>query len=146
MKEGGEEEEEEEEEEDEEEEEEDGGEEDEEEEEEEDIGGDEELAFRWGDLQFTTGIFTPYEGVGLFPLVAALNHSCSPNCTVTYLATNQIVVLTTREIAQGEELTISYVDENSPGEARREELLQRYGFQCSCEVCSRETRRKKHKP
>jgi len=91
------------------------GDDEEEEEEEEEGGGDEELAFSWGDLNFTTSLFTPYEAVALFPLVAALNHSCRPNCTVTYLTSNQIVVLTTKDLPPGEELSISYVDETKTG-------------------------------
>jgi SET domain-containing protein len=46
-----------------------------------------------------------------------------------------LVVAADKEIAEGEEITISYVDVNWPGELRREHLKRDYGFTCQCPRC-----------
>ena len=43
--------------------------------------------------------------------------------------------LTTRPVAAGTELTISYIDENLPRTARRTELNETYSFNCQCDRC-----------
>ncbi|KAJ3029561.1 hypothetical protein HK097_005777, partial [Rhizophlyctis rosea] len=48
--------------------------------------------------------------VGLFPLVAMLNHSCLPNCAYVGVGHGQMLVRTLREVEEGEELCVSYVD------------------------------------
>ena len=77
-------------------------------------------------------------GVGVYPVVAALNHSCEPNCTVTYIDKNEILVLSTGDIKAREELTICYVEESMNLRERQAELLARYGFQCDCLRCKAE--------
>jgi len=48
-------------------------------------------------------------GLGLFPLAACVNHSCNPNCTYTNVG-SKLAVRALRDIAEGEELTVNYVD------------------------------------
>jgi len=102
---------------------------------------EEQVHFEWNidgepkQLRFSSALFPNYEGIALFPHVAALNHSCIPNCTVTYLDSNEIVVFALRDILKGEELTISYVDQEKPQDVRCEELKERYGFICGCDAC-----------
>lgn len=43
-----------------------------------------------------------------------------------------------RDVAVGEEVTISYIDENRPRSARRENLLSSYHFNCACVRCEAE--------
>lgn len=79
-------------------------------------------------------------GAGVFPLVAALNHSCEPNCYLRYTLrstgpTVQIVAL--RDISMGEELAHSYTDVTASTTMRREKLRKIYGFNCECERCAR---------
>jgi hypothetical protein len=66
-----------------------------------------------------------------------LNHSCAPNCEVAFAEDNAVFVVTTRAVALGEELTISYVDASGTDDERREELQETYGFECRCARCER---------
>lgn len=87
---------------------------------------------------------TPSEGGGSKPLgllfdptLATANHSCDPNAELECDGRHvQLVAL--REIREGEEIFISYIDENEPLETRREMLEERYFFTCSCERCMEE--------
>lgn len=69
-----------------------------------------------------------------------LNHSCMPNALRGPGAQDgTIEVRALRPVAAGEELTISYVDEDvllSPCEARRDRLESRWLFRCQCQRCS----------
>eukprot|EP00667_Euglena_gracilis_P009170 EG_transcript_9299 len=73
-------------------------------------------------------------GSGLFLLAAALNHSCAPNAAVVFEGP-RLLVQTTRDIAVGEEITISYVEVAASTDVRQEQLKSRYFFDCSCELC-----------
>ncbi|KAJ3007668.1 hypothetical protein NUW54_g3456 [Trametes sanguinea] len=84
---------------------------------------------------------------GLYVLHSHLNHSCAPNASVRHLdqrtALSRITVLARRDIAAGEELTITYVNPELPLEQRRRQLME-WGFgKCMCERCVREEREKK---
>ena len=79
-------------------------------------------------------------GVGIYlGGVTLLNHSCEPNCTLRHRVPT-LSVMTTRRVAKGEPLTISYIDlsAHSTGAARRLRLRSQYGFSCACTACSRE--------
>ena len=47
------------------------------------------------------------------------------------------VLVAKRDIREGEELTMCYVDESMDVKERRAELRD-YGFECACERCARE--------
>jgi len=76
-------------------------------------------------------------GVGVFPGLAKLNHSCLPNATVSEQAHGHRRLLTARALAdipQGEEVMVSY---SSAGhllapEERAACLLRTYCFACRC--------------
>lgn len=76
----------------------------------------------------------------VFLTVARLNHSCVPNAQGnlnTALPGNQFTIHALREIADGEEITISYLhDELAIRSARQKRLKEGYGFDCACEICS----------
>ncbi|KAI1177157.1 hypothetical protein F4777DRAFT_587391 [Nemania sp. FL0916] len=68
-----------------------------------------------------------------YPEVARLNHDCRPN--VHYHITNAtITALASRDIQQGEELTVSYVDVFLPSKERKQRI-QSWGFECACALC-----------
>lgn len=78
-------------------------------------------------------------GIGLARRIALMNHSCRPNCEIDYSNNGTAIVVALRELRAGEELTISYVDEQSlPVRRRRRALWLRYGFHCYCSRCSTE--------
>lgn len=70
----------------------------------------------------------------IFLKCSRFNHACHPHaaCTYTWDAKlERLVVSTLREVAAGEELTISYM-----GKQVDRRLLQlNYGFQCDCPGC-----------
>lgn len=63
-----------------------------------------------------------------------LNHSCYPNCVVTFSQT-KLLVHATEDIKEGDELTISYTELLCPSYQRKEDLRNRYYFECSCTKC-----------
>ncbi|KAI1145902.1 hypothetical protein F4825DRAFT_466976 [Nemania diffusa] len=71
--------------------------------------------------------------LGCYPDVARLNHDCRPN--VHYRITNAtITALAARDIQQGEELAVSYVDVFLPSRERKERI-RGWGFECKCALC-----------
>eukprot|EP00928_Gymnodinium_smaydae_P031827 TRINITY_DN23234_c0_g1_i3.p1 TRINITY_DN23234_c0_g1~~TRINITY_DN23234_c0_g1_i3.p1 ORF type:complete len:482 (-),score=119.45 TRINITY_DN23234_c0_g1_i3:191-1636(-) len=79
-------------------------------------------------------------GAGVFPLGASLNHSCAPNCLLTYtLRPGQTPMQTIRameHVAEGDELTHSYVELAYPAWKRQALLRESYGFDCACTLCA----------
>lgn len=78
----------------------------------------------------------------VFPLASFFNHSCEPNCEVQYGPADVLKVVTSQTVEKGEELTISYVDEDASTASRQRHLLQDYHFQCSCAKCCAVSKKK----
>ncbi|XP_063066560.1 histone-lysine N-methyltransferase SMYD1a [Engraulis encrasicolus] len=88
-------------------------------------------------------------GVGIFPNLCLVNHDCWPNCTVILNHGNQsaldsalhsqrrIELRAMGPIAEGEELTVSYVDFLNLAKDRQKALKKQYYFECSCEHCTK---------
>ncbi|KAH8660018.1 hypothetical protein BX600DRAFT_438244 [Xylariales sp. PMI_506] len=74
----------------------------------------------------------------VFPTVARLNHACVPSAQGNFNAPlESFTVHALRDIAPGEEITISYLhDELALGAARQARLRQGYGFECACDICA----------
>ena len=65
-----------------------------------------------------------------------MNHSCVPNVRVEYASgSNVAFVIANRDIEEGEELCISYVDESFTYDERKANLAH-YGFVCDCARCA----------
>ncbi|XP_020204122.1 histone-lysine N-methyltransferase ATXR2 [Cajanus cajan] len=80
------------------------------------------------------------EGTAFFPLQSCLNHSCCPNAKAFKRDEDkdgQATIIAQRSICKGEEITISYVDEDLPFEERQASLAD-YGFRCRCRKCIEE--------
>ncbi|KAI1900135.1 hypothetical protein AGOR_G00046900 [Albula goreensis] len=87
-------------------------------------------------------------GVGLFPNLCLVNHDCWPNCTVILNHGNQSAVNTLfhsqrrielralGKIAEGEEVTVAYVDFLNLSTERQRLLKQQYFFDCTCDHCT----------
>ncbi|KAH8664377.1 hypothetical protein BX600DRAFT_512419 [Xylariales sp. PMI_506] len=70
---------------------------------------------------------------GLFPLIARMNHSCRANAQHSWNEGRSAqTVYAVRDIAPGEELTLSYHN-GGPSSERRAALKQFFGFDCACE-------------
>lgn len=78
------------------------------------------------------------EGTALYEVCCRANHSCDPTCHVLYDGPSHKGVLARlvarRDIAAGEELTISYVEETEDTAARQWAIAD-YGFLCRCSRC-----------
>ncbi|MEE6475481.1 hypothetical protein FKM82_010761 [Ascaphus truei] len=73
-------------------------------------------------------------GVGLYPSMSLLNHSCDPNCVIVFEG-RHILLRTVKEIPKGEELTISYIDVKVNTHMRQNQLQRQYCFICDCHRC-----------
>ncbi|KAL7873587.1 hypothetical protein AOLI_G00126580 [Acnodon oligacanthus] len=80
-------------------------------------------------------------GSAVFPDVALMNHSCSPNVIVTYKGT-VAEVRAVQEISPGEEIFNSYIDLLYPTEDRNERLRDSYFFTCDCKECTTKSKDK----
>jgi hypothetical protein len=66
-------------------------------------------------------------GQGLYLSLSLFNHSCTPNCVVSFEGACASVYAV-RAIDKDEELTISYIDHSLPRVHRWAQLLRRYRF------------------
>ncbi|XP_046711301.1 N-lysine methyltransferase SMYD2-A isoform X2 [Silurus meridionalis] len=80
-------------------------------------------------------------GSAVFPDVALMNHSCSPNVIVTYKGTGA-EVRAVQKISPGEEIFNSYIDLLYPTEDRMERLKDSYFFTCDCTECTTKSKDK----
>eukprot|EP00743_Colponemidia_sp_Colp-15_P008128 GILK01008812.1.p1 GENE.GILK01008812.1~~GILK01008812.1.p1 ORF type:complete len:570 (+),score=84.96 GILK01008812.1:38-1711(+) len=74
-------------------------------------------------------------GLGLFPFVAMLNHSCEPNAVYICGENGVMSVRAIRDLSDGEEVSVHYVDLYQPLHQRREALLHSKHFLCQCRRC-----------
>ena len=75
---------------------------------------------------------------GVFLRATRINHSCVPNLVHTYnMETKLKTFHTVRDVAAGEELTISYCGGCLHTWSERREFLENYGFICTCEACEK---------
>ncbi|KAJ7513608.1 hypothetical protein O6H91_23G006300 [Diphasiastrum complanatum] len=74
-------------------------------------------------------------GMGLFPVVSIINHSCEPN-TVLLFEGKRAVVRALEQINVGSELTLSYIELGTSTESRRKALREQYYFTCNCPRCN----------
>ncbi|XP_052626369.1 histone-lysine N-methyltransferase ATXR2 isoform X1 [Lactuca sativa] len=80
------------------------------------------------------------QGTAFFPLQSCMNHSCCPTAKAFKRDEDrdgQATILASRPIKKGEEITISYIDEDLPFN-ERQALLADYGFRCKCLKCIQE--------
>jgi len=76
-------------------------------------------------------------GAAVYPKASRLNHSCAPNVAWSFDATKNVIeVRAVRNIDDGEELQVCYIDPVNMAEDRRKLLKARYNFDCSCPVCA----------
>ena len=79
-------------------------------------------------------------GSALSVLMGWHNHDCEPNAASEIGADGCVTIRALRELAEGEEITISYVDRSLGYEERRKTLETHYGFECRCNRCVAEQR------
>ncbi len=94
-------------------------------------------------------LFPPLDGTAMYYTTCKMNHSCQPNVVVKYASScsgggkftrwgsNFPLVVSCcalRDIKEGEELCISYINEAMDLEDRAK-ALENYGFVCNCKKC-----------
>ncbi|KAL0917397.1 hypothetical protein M5K25_012453 [Dendrobium thyrsiflorum] len=80
------------------------------------------------------------QGTAFYPIQSCMNHSCCPNAKAFKREEDidgHTVIIAVSPISIGEEITISYIDEDLLYE-ERQALLADYGFKCSCPKCRKE--------
>jgi len=89
-------------------------------------------------------VIRPLDGVSHYSIATKMNHSCDPNVTLVYKTRGWgrdhplvAYVVALKDITEGEELTISYIDSQDPYE-ERQAALANYGFVCTCSKCKHE--------
>jgi hypothetical protein len=73
----------------------------------------------------------------LFPEIAMLNHDCRPNAAYFFdeeMMTHYVHAI--RDISPGEEITITYIDNEKDQQTRMSRLEKSWGFKCSCSACT----------
>ncbi|XP_043860494.1 histone-lysine N-methyltransferase SMYD3 isoform X1 [Dromiciops gliroides] len=78
-------------------------------------------------------------GVGLYPSMSLLNHSCDPNCAIVFEGP-RLFLRAVRNIQLGEELTICYLDVLAPSAERQKQLREQYCFDCDCPLCKTQSK------
>ncbi|XP_073003252.1 histone-lysine N-methyltransferase ATXR2 [Typha latifolia] len=82
----------------------------------------------------------PCQGTAFFPLQSCMNHSCCPNAKAFKRDEDKdgnAIIIALQPISIGEEITLSYIDEDLRYE-ERQSLLADYGFRCVCPRCQKE--------
>ncbi|KNC87883.1 hypothetical protein SARC_00017 [Sphaeroforma arctica JP610] len=69
------------------------------------------------------------------PTASYFNHSCRPNVTAEFADSNLASFVAKRKIYDGQEVCISYIDENLPRSERQFRLKDSYLFHCVCAKC-----------
>ncbi|CAG8973687.1 hypothetical protein HYALB_00002253 [Hymenoscyphus albidus] len=73
--------------------------------------------------------------VGLFPKIARINHSCTPNSGNEWVdEAGHRIIYASRDIKEGKEITVSYIPLIKKTADRQSRLAQ-YGFTCDCSAC-----------
>lgn len=75
------------------------------------------------------------QGFGVFPVIGmTVNHSCYPNCCYVFMD-GEMQCRSIRNIAKGEELTVTYIDILDTYHRRKANLLTTRFFECNCLRC-----------
>uniref|UniRef100_A0A2K5R5W5 Protein-lysine N-methyltransferase SMYD4 n=1 Tax=Cebus imitator TaxID=2715852 RepID=A0A2K5R5W5_CEBIM len=76
---------------------------------------------------------------GIFPVISLLNHSCSPNTSVSFIST-VATIRASQRIGKGQEIVHCYGPHKSRmGVAERQQKLRsQYFFDCTCPACHTE--------
>lgn len=92
--------------------------------------------------RIVSNAFTIYDdylndvGIGLYQVSSYFNHSCDPNAIQTFDDNSvEMSIKALRDIQEGEEIFISYIDLFYPTYWRKKELYKTYNFFCNCSRC-----------
>ncbi|KAM7262289.1 hypothetical protein ACFE04_021366 [Oxalis oulophora] len=77
-------------------------------------------------------------GVGnaVYIVPSLYNHDCDPNTHIIWINSAEARLKALRDVEEGEELRICYIDASMGHDARQALLYQGFGFNCNCNRCS----------
>ena len=76
-------------------------------------------------------------GAAIFLSISRINHSCVPNAVCSYNSAKSVEeVRASRNIDEGEEICVSYIDVVHMRDDRQKLLDGRFNFRCQCPACS----------
>jgi hypothetical protein len=88
------------------------------------------------------GVYDAFcDGGGFFSLQSVINHDCAPNAMSGKQEVDvdgRITLRALRDLHEGEELSISYVERDLGVRARQAQLKRTYQFTCTCDRCQTE--------
>lgn len=90
--------------------------------------------YSYNKMQDTISHITFHRILGLYPLAAMLNHSCTPNAVRVFCG-EHMLVHATHNVKEGEELLWSYIPPTS-GYQDRQHSIHKFGFTCTCTRCT----------
>ena len=97
-----------------------------------------------GGILRTNGIDDDENHANLYEQLSRMNHSCSPNALrVSTDGQGGVAVVANKDIGEGEEVLINYMDgadDGLPVEERRKHLSRQYHFHCTCDLCMEQER------
>jgi len=73
-------------------------------------------------------------GSGIWIMPSYVNHSCWPNSVRSFLG-DLLIVRAARDITEGEEITMTYFDNESGVQKRQKASHSGWGFDCECTLC-----------
>lgn len=82
-------------------------------------------------------------GTALYSTCSLVNHACEPSLDVVMSPGGDIALRARRDLREGDELTITYLDSSMPVALRRRRLYHNYGFECGCDMCRRQLEEEK---
>ncbi|KAL0428649.1 UNVERIFIED_CONTAM: Histone-lysine N-methyltransferase ATXR4 [Sesamum latifolium] len=74
-------------------------------------------------------------GNAVYVLPSLYNHDCDPNVNIVWIENVDAKVKALRDIEEGEELRICYIDASMDYKARQTILYEGFGFHCNCLRC-----------
>ncbi|EEP77013.1 predicted protein [Uncinocarpus reesii 1704] len=89
-------------------------------------------------IAVTNAIIMDYETKehGVFLQAARFNHACRPNAMRTFHPIlDQVVIHVAKDVSEGEEITVSYIEPAHVFSLRVQLLKAKFGFTCVCELC-----------
>lgn len=77
------------------------------------------------------------EACAIYCAIGRLNHSCQPNTQQTHIPeTSEEILCATKVIEIGDEINDCYIELRQSKTNRQSQLLELYGFLCTCPACS----------
>eukprot|EP00873_Tetraselmis_striata_P002919 jgi/Tetstr1/423183/TSEL_001304.t1 len=88
-------------------------------------------------LAAAIAVIPDVEASGVFPLISFLNHSCQANASIEFSGQDGLhaEIVATGDVASGDELYISYIDDDEMDLQERTQELREYQFVCDCQRC-----------